>query len=123
MLFDRLEFGDEGLLLELWLGLTAGDGLVGNKLLMLNFPMGEDCGGNELTGLDIGGITLVEDEAVKLPLTSRSNDPRMDELPSELPSLLSDLLPMLLSLLPLGGEAGSMLGVLRKRGLPTHCCI
>ena len=66
MLFDRLEFGDEGLLSELWLGLTAGDGLVGNKLLMLNFPMGEDCGGNELTGLDIGGITLVEDEAVNM---------------------------------------------------------
>lgn len=66
-----------------------------------------------------------EEDGTKLPFTSCSSDPRMDELPSELlPSFdASDLLPALLSLLPLGGETGSELGVARKRGLPTHCCM
>ena len=80
-------------------------------------------------GLEMGGNILeaavaVEAEDVKLPLTSCSSDPRIDDLPSELPpSLVSDLLPALLSLLPLGEEAVSVMVALRKRGLPTHCCM
>ena len=123
-----LLFGDPGLLLlaTLLLGLEGGDTErgaevtvdKGNKLLMLNFPSGEGCG----AGLGIGGNILDEAEAVKLPLTSCSNDPRIEsELPSEFPSLVSDLLPTLLSLLPLCEEAVSMLGAFRNRGLPTHC--
>ena len=111
--------GEDGLLPGLDLGLTVGEGLLGNKLLMLNFPMGEYCAGeNELTGLDIGGMILFdadadEEDELKLPFTSASNDPRMEELPSvvdvEPASLLSDLLPALLSLLPLAAEPGSTL--------------
>ena len=80
------------------------------------------------TGLVRGGITLEAGEAeaeVKLPLTSCSSDPRMDELPSLLlpPSLLSDLLLALLSLLPLPPEADSPFSeaCLRNLGRPTHC--
>ena len=132
-----LLLGDPGLLLlcTLLLGLEGGDTEVtvdrGNKLLMLNFPIGEDteAGGKLVTGLVIGGGTAdtLEAEEVKLPLTSCSNDPRMDELPSEEllpPSLLSDLLPALLSLLPLPPEAAASLfsfSCLRNLGLPTHC--
>ena len=117
-----LLLGEAGLLLcELVPGLEGGEEAVlasGNKLLMLNFPSGEDCG----AGLEIGGNILDEAEAVKLPLTSCSNDPRIEsELPSEFPSLVSDLLPTLLSLLPLCEEAVSMLGAFRNLGLPTHC--
>lgn len=123
-------FGDPG---EVLLGLDGGDSdrATGNKLLMLNFPRGEDWGGGGkvVMGLEIGGNILDATEVapaedVKLPLTSCSNDPRIDELPSEFPpSLVSDLLPALLSLLPLGVEAVSVMVALRKRGLPTHCCM
>ena len=118
-----LLLGEAGLLLwELAVpGLEGGEEAelaMGNKLLMLNFPSGEDWA----AGLEIGGNILEEAEAVKLPLTSCSNDPRIEsELPSEFPSLVSDLLPTLLSLLPLCEEAVSMLGAFRNLGLPTHC--
>merc|ERR1719150_286839 len=80
---------------------------------MLNFAMGDDC-----AGLEIGGNILDEAVAVKLPLTSCSNDPRIEsELPSEFPSLVSDLLPTLLSLLPLCEGPVSMLGAFRNLGL------
>ena len=99
--------------------------------MMLNFPIGEatEAGGRLVTGLAMGGNTLeaweVEAVEVKLPLTSCSNDPRMDELPSELlpPSLLSDLLLALLSLLPLPPEAASLFSAacFRNLGRPRHC--
>ena len=116
-----LLLGEPGLLLcSLVPGLEGGEEAAlakGNKLLILNFPIGEDC-----AGLEIGGNILEEAVAVKLPLTSCSNDPRIEsELPSEFPSLVSDLLPTLLSLLPLCEEAVSMLGAFRNLGLPTHC--
>ena len=90
---------------------------MGKRLLILNLGTGEDW-----AGLEIGGRILEEEEEEKLPLTSCSNDPRIEsELPSEFPSLVSDLLPTLLSLLPLCEEAVSMLGAFRNLGLPTHC--
>ena len=129
-----LLLGEPGLLLwwELLLGDEGGDTerVTGNKLLMLNFPSGEDwtegSDGSEdrlVIGLEMGGNILEAEvgpaDEVKLPLTSCSSDPRMDELPSE--SLASDLQPALLSLLPLAVEAVSVMVALRKRGLPTHC--
>ena len=120
MLLVLLLLGEAGLLLwELVPGLEGGEAelAMGKRLVMLNFAMGDDC-----AGLEIGGNILDEAVAVKLPLTSCSNDPRIEsELPSEFPSLVSDLLPTLLSLLPLCEEAVSMLGAFRNLGLPTHC--
>ena len=75
---------------------------------------------------EIGGNNLdeVEAVAVKLPLTSCSKLPRMEEPPSE---FCSDLLPLFPSLLPACGDPEVRLEAegsgfdLRNRGLPTHC--
>lgn len=114
---DLEEEGEEGLLSIGESGEEVSLDETGNRLLMLNLPRGD-------TWAAEGGLTTARelpDDATKFPFTSCSNDPRMDEPPSAPGSLASDLLPVLGSLLLLGGEAGSELGVLRKRGLPTHC--
>ena len=107
------------MLVILLLGLTAGEGFVGNKLLMLNFPMGE-VWGRVAAGLEMG--TFRDDEAWKLPFTSCSNDPRMDGFPSEILSFPSDLEPELSSLW-VGRDVGSLVAARRKQGFPMHCCM
>jgi len=81
----------------------------------------EEIGGNNL---DPDEVEAAEAEAVKLPLTSCSRDPRMEEPPSE---FVSDLLPLFPSLLPDCGDPEVRLEAegsgfdLRNLGLPTHC--
>ena len=82
-----------------------------------------------MTGLEIGGNILDELEAaaavaepVKLPFTSCSKDPRIDEPPSSLTEPVSALpAPALLSLMALWEAPDSVEDVLRNLGLPTHC--
>ena len=57
--------------------------------------------------------------ATKFPFTNCSKEPRMEAPPSPVvASFGSDLVATPVSL---AGEPGSEVGVLRKRGLPTHC--
>ena len=79
----------------------------------------EEIGGNNLDEVEAA-------EAVKLPLTSCSKLPRMEEPPSE---FCSDLLPLFPSLLPDCGDPEVRLEAVgsgveedfKNLGLPTHC--
>ena len=115
MLLGLEEEGEPGLLVTLLLGLGDGTGSLGNILWILNFPM--EVGGLSIVvgGLDTG--TLFGGEFWKLPFTSCSREPRMEELPSDFLSFsafaVDTSLPEIESVL--GTEVGM------NRGLPTHC--